>query len=195
MLNPIEIAYQSGMTLYAVIHNKDGTVWNGSAWEAYNPSHWTTYAVALSEQAQSGYYSAAAPAGIGTSLTTECVYNQQGGSPAIADALAGPISIGASQGVDVAAVEHVEQAAVNMQLNLSQLVPGSVTTGAISATQVPTNLTNALSGIYVNRLIIFTSGTCAQEAALITGYSGATKLLTFTAIAGTPSPGDGFIIV
>ena len=198
MLNPIEIAYQTGATLYCVIHNKDGTVWNNNTqlFESFTPSNWGYYAVALTEQGSSGYYRGTFPSAIGSALTTECTYNQQGGSPAIdPDAQAGPISIGQSQGSDIAAVVHNETAASNMQVNLSQLMQGSVISGTISTTQAPTNLISGTANLYTGRLLIFTSGALAQEVATITGYSGAGGILYFSATTSAPAPGDMFLIV
>ena len=195
MLNPIEIAYQPGATLYSVIHYKDGTVWNGLAFEAFNSAHWATYAVPLTEQSPSGYYRAAFPAGIGDLLTTEATYNQQGVSPALVDATPGPISIGQSQGVDVAAVVHSEQAAANMYANLALLVPGSVQTGAATTTYCKTNISATLTNVYNGRLIVFTSGVCAGSAGVITAYSVASSVVYFTMLPATPAPGDGFLII
>lgn len=194
-LNPIEVAYQSGATLYCVIHKKDGTVWNGSSFEAYNSTHWLTYAVALAEQASSGYYRATAPAGIGINLTTECIYSQVGGSPALSDAAPGPIGIGQAQGTDVAAVEHSESAASNMQVNLDALVQGTAATGTLSTTQMTSNLTATLANVYLDRLVIFLTGSQAGEVATITAYSSVGGLLSFSAISGAPSNGDTFLIV
>jgi|ERR1035437_6360202 hypothetical protein len=195
MLNPIEVAYQSGATLYCVIHKKDGTVWNGSAFEAYNPAHWATYAVALTEQAGSGYYSAAAPVGIGSNLVTECIYVQVGGSPALSDAAPGPSGIGQAQGTDIASVVHAESAAGNMQANLGALVLGVAAAGTLSTTQMTTNLVATLANVYVGRLVIFLTGSQSGVAATITSYNLSGGLLSFTAIGGAPSANDTFIIV
>ena len=198
MLNPIEIAYQTGATLYAVIHSAlAGTVWNqtNSAFESYNSAHWTQYAVALTEQTSSGYYSAAAPAGIGNILTTECVYSQVGGSPALSDAAPGPISIGQAQGVDIASVVPNPTAAGNMQINLLQLQAGSVTSSIVTTISFSTNLVSSVTNLYVGRLLIMTSGTLAQEVVTITGYNGTTKVLSFSPLTSLPSAGDGFLIV
>lgn len=196
-LNPIETAYQSGAILYAVIHNKDGTVWNNtnSAFESYNQSNWEQYAVPLTEQTNSGYYRAAFPVAIGDELTTECIYSQVGGSPNISDAQPGPAGIGQAQGVDIAAVVHDETAASNMQVNLDQLQQGSAIAGTLSTTQMSTNLVSSVNNLYVGRLLILTSGALRQEVTTISAYNGTTKTLSFTALTGTPSPGDGFLII
>lgn len=197
MLNPIEVAYQSGATLYAVIHNKDGTVWNNinSDFESYNSANWAQYAVALTEQSSSGYYRASPPAGIGSALTTECIYSQVGGSPALSDAQPGPAGIGQAQGVDIASVDHDETAASNMSVNLKQLQQGSATSSTLTTTQMSTNLTASVTNLYAGRLLIFTSGALTQEITTITGYNGTTKVLTFTTTTSAPSAGDGFLII
>ena len=197
-LNPMEVAYQTGATLYFIIHNKNGTVWNnsGSAFEVYNSAHWSQYAIALTEQAGSGYYSAAMPTAIGINLVTECTYAQQGGSPALSDAASGPIGIGQSQGVDVAAVEHQEQSASNMGVNLASLVQGTVTSASTpSSGRVSTNLTSTLNNNYNNRLIIFITGAMAGEVSTITSYLSTNGLLGFNVLTGAPSVGDTFLII
>ncbi len=195
--NPIEVAYQTGATLYAIIHNKEGTVWNSLNlnFEVYDSSHWSQYAIALTEQAGSGYYHVDYPSDIGHALTTECIYSQVGGSPDISDAQPGPIGIGQAQGVDIAAVAHDETAASNMQVNLEQLQQGSTTSSALSRTQASTNLTSSVSNLYSGRLLIFTTGALRQEVTTITGYNGSTKVLSFNSLTSAPSAGDGFLII
>ncbi len=197
MLNPLEVAYQSGATLYFIIHNRNGTVWNNDTvmFESYNPSNWVSYSLSLVEQSGSGYYRASLPSGIGDALVTECTYNQQGNTPNISDASAGPIGIGQSQGVDIAAVVHNEDAASNMQVNLLQLVQGLAVSGALSTTQIPTDLSSSANNLYVGRLIIFTSGALMQEVSTITAYNGVSKVLSFNALTSVPSTGDAFLIV
>jgi len=89
MAGIIEIGTQTGLTLYAVIRNSSGQVWNGSAFEAYNSSNWSTYDVAMTEQSQSGYYTGTFPAAITTGKYSFMVHLQQGGSPALGDPIYG----------------------------------------------------------------------------------------------------------
>jgi hypothetical protein len=75
----------SGATLYATI-DRGGQRWNGTAFEAIVSGHWSTYAVALTEAAGTGYFSADIPAGINTPGRLEItIYRQIGGTPATTD--------------------------------------------------------------------------------------------------------------
>ena len=193
-MQPIEAIYQTGVNLYVVLHNPNGQVWNtnSQAWEAYNSAHWSNYAISLTEQTGSGYYSAAMPSGIGAVLPTEVTYVQAGGSPTLGDA---PAFVGQSQGTNVAAVVGDVQAADNLEQSLSSEVPGAAATGTLSLTQATTNLTNANAGAYRGRALLWISGALAGIAALITDYATAGGLLTFTPVPVAPSNGDKFIIV
>lgn len=87
MSYPIELAIFFPGTYYAVIHHPNGTVWNNVTlvFEAFNAAHWTQYAIVLSPQGASGYYSVAYPSQITGVLTTELFYQQAGGGPLITD--------------------------------------------------------------------------------------------------------------
>lgn len=89
----IEIGGQSGLTLYALIRNSSAQVWNGSAFETYNSSNWSTYDVAMTEQASSGYYTAAFPSAISAGKYSFMIHQQLGGSPATGDYIIGGGSI------------------------------------------------------------------------------------------------------
>lgn len=79
------IAAQTGISLYAIIR-KQGQVWNGSSFETFNSSNWSTYDVPLAEQTGSYYYSATFPAAItDVAKYTIAIHQQLGGSPAFGD--------------------------------------------------------------------------------------------------------------
>ena len=193
---PIESAFLSGATLYAIIHNPNGQVWNNNtlAFENFNGANWANYAVAMAEQAGSGYYRAAYPAQITGVLTTEVVYQQKGGAPALSDApaIAAPFQ---SQGGNVAAVLGSQPAASNLSAALANEVAGHAVTGTLSTTQATTSLTQALVNAYAGRSILWTSGALAGLVAGITAYAPAGGLLTFTTLPAAPSNGDTFLII
>lgn len=88
MANEIGTATATGRTLYAVVRNAAGQLWYTvtPAFEAYNAAHWTAYALALSEQGASGYYTASFPGAITTPGRYSIDVRQQlGGSPATSD--------------------------------------------------------------------------------------------------------------
>lgn len=81
----IEQPFATGYTLYAIIKNSSGSYWNGSSFESFNGSNWTTYDVALSEDGTCGLYGVSFPA-VGAGKYSVFVFRQKGGSPAQSDA-------------------------------------------------------------------------------------------------------------
>jgi hypothetical protein len=75
----------TGATLYALLRNESGQVWNGSAFETQVNANWTTYAITLTETPASGYfYIGNMPAATAGVYHGE-VYLRAGGTPAITD--------------------------------------------------------------------------------------------------------------
>lgn len=195
-MNPIEAVYITGATLYAIIHNPNGQVWNNNtlAFENYNSSNWSNYAVPLTEQASSGYYRAAFPSQISGVLTTELCYQQKGGGPAIPGD--GPaIAQSQSQGVSLKALNGSIAAAANLSSATASEIPGTAQTGTLSTTQATTSLTQALANAYVGRSLVWLTGALAGVTAGITAYASSGGLLTFTALPVAPSNGDTFLII
>ncbi len=192
--SPIETGYTTGQTVYVVRHNPDGTVWNtdSQAWEAYNSSHWTDYAIELAEQTGSGYYRAAQTIPNLDVLTTDVLYNQAGGAPALGDTL---IGIGQSQGTNLFALNSSVASAANLQKSAGSMLPGTVQSGSNTTAQIVSNLTGATNNLYNGRVIIFLTGNAAGSAAIATGYNHTNHILTFTTVAIAPTAGDTFIIV
>lgn len=78
----------SGATLYAIIRNSSGEVWNtnSEAFEAYNGSNLGDYDVPMTEQGSSGYFAVDFPTAITEAAEYSVVsYQQAGGSPASTD--------------------------------------------------------------------------------------------------------------
>lgn len=194
MNSPIETLFAPGGVMYAIIHHIDGTVWNdvNQAFEAFNASVWNEYAIALTEQGNTGYYRGTYPAAITDDLTSEALYLQDGGGPVIGD---GQIGIAQSQGTSIAAVRNVVGAAQNMQEALSSEQRGTVSAGTLSTTECPTNLEDTTDDVYVGRVIIFTSGVAIRQASNILSFDGTTKILTFAPLSTAPESADTFIII
>lgn len=193
----IQAIFTTGSTLYAILRNAlNGQVWNNSApaFEVYNSAHWSQYAIALTEQTSSGYYFAVRPSGLSGFLTSETIYQQAGGSPAISDAP--PNSLNYSGGVNVSAISgDAAYAPTNLQAVLASQTQGQVAAGTITNQSFPTNLTNANANAYSGRVIYFVSGACAGMAALIATYTPGTGTITTSGgLAATPSANDQFII-
>ena len=79
--------------------------------------------------------------------------------------------------------------------NNAAIVSGGAITGTLSTTQMTTDLTEATDSHYNGRTIIWITGALAGQGTNITAYTGATKLLTFTAVTEAPANLDKFIIV
>lgn len=86
-------------------------------------------------------------------------------------------------------------AATNLSKSALGIEPGAAITGTLSTTQMTTDLTETTDGHYIGRVIIWTSGNLANQGTDITGYTGASKLLTYTSTTGSPANGDTFVIV
>lgn len=85
MAGELQFPYVTGKTVYFLIRNSVGSIWNGAAFEAYSTGSFTNYDIAATEQGTaSGYYTGTFPA---TSLGTYFVTakEQAGGSPAETD--------------------------------------------------------------------------------------------------------------
>lgn len=91
----IESVTITGATIYAVIRNSTGQVWNGSTFANYLDADWSTYPVPLTEQSPSGYYLVTAPAAVvAAGKTTFVIHQQLGGSPADTDPPIGSGTLG-----------------------------------------------------------------------------------------------------
>lgn len=64
MANEIQVPYITGRTVYSLVRNSTGQIWNGSAFENYNSSNYALYVIQLVEQGTSGFYSGTFPATI-----------------------------------------------------------------------------------------------------------------------------------
>jgi hypothetical protein len=191
----INAVFQPSQTVYVEINDLvTGNVWNTGTqlFEAYNSAHWAQYAVPLVERAGTGFYTAPYPSGIVGVLTSEVLYQQGGGSPALGDT---PITTLFSQGVNLAAIAGSLSAAINLSTTAQTAQQGAAATGTLSKTQATTNLSQVLANFYVGRTLLWTSGVLAGAAAAITGYAASGGLLTFTPLAAAPSAGDSFIIL
>lgn len=194
MSKPIEVLYVTGRTLYAIIINPNGQYWrvDNLVFENFNAANWTHYAVALTENSPTAYYRATYPTQITTVVPSDAVYEQLAGSPATSDR---SIGLGKSQGVNVSEISGALSSTSNISVSAGSEVQGATIAGTLSQTQMSTNLVNTLTGAYVGRSIIWTSGNLQNSAAGITAYDGSTKIMTFTAVPIAPANGDTFIIV
>ena len=192
---PLQTIFTTGANIYAIIHNPNGQVWNpttgpGGAWENYNSAHWAQYAVALTEQASSGYYRATYPAAIGTVLTSEAYYNNV--APTLGDVPLGPLT--QSQGQNVAAIAGDASVPDTLQQNLSVVAKGAAA-GVPTVSIIPTNLAMAQANAYQGRSIVFTSGAAFECAGRIVGYAADGTVTLAAPLPVAPAAGDTFVVV
>ena len=90
-------------------------------------------------------------------------------------------------------------AATKLALSAGTIVSDTVDTGYTETTTTlkggGTASLSAVNEHYNGRIILFVSGTLQNQATDITGYVGATKVFTFTALTSAPTDADEFIIV
>ena len=89
MANELQLDYGiTGKTLYALILNAGGQIYNGSTFETPLAAHWSTYAVTMTEQSTTGMYEATFPA-LAAGTYGISVRLQAGASPATTDLVVG----------------------------------------------------------------------------------------------------------
>jgi len=75
------------------------------------------------------------------------------------------------------------------------IVNGAAVTGTLSTTQMTTNLSEVTDDHYIGRTVIWLTGALTDQAAAITDYDGASKMLTFSARTEAPADTDKFVLV
>lgn len=94
MANELQLQSKTDWTVYAIIRDFVGQVWNGSSWEAYNTGNLGNYDIPMTEQGTaSGFYVADFPATIAAAPHGKpygiTAYRRLGGSPAEGDTVLG----------------------------------------------------------------------------------------------------------
>lgn len=90
MANEIQVAGETGRTVYALIRDRTGRIWSTSggtgAFEAYATAHYADYPISLTEQGSaSAFYAGTMPAAITPGVYSIQAKRQAGGSPAETD--------------------------------------------------------------------------------------------------------------
>jgi hypothetical protein len=88
MASKLQLAYDTAAaTVYAIVRNQDGEVWNGAAFEAYVTANLGTYDLPMTEQGTaSRYYTVTMPTVV-LGTYSVAIYLQAGGAPAETDTL------------------------------------------------------------------------------------------------------------
>jgi hypothetical protein len=102
MANELILNYTAGATLYALLFDATGQIYNGATFEAPGSANWTNYDIALSEAATAtGIYRGSMPA-VAAGAYSYVVRKQAGGTPAVSDVVVGVGSLQWSGTAEVA---------------------------------------------------------------------------------------------
>lgn len=86
MANEVMFTFQSAKTMYFMVRNRVGQIWNGSAFESYTTANYSTYVNTASEQGvASAYYTGNFPSGIPAGAYSIVAKQQLGGSAVESD--------------------------------------------------------------------------------------------------------------
>lgn len=197
MTNPvIECVQATALNIYALLKNRiTGQTWNANsnAWDTFNPSNWTNYAIALTEDSGSGYYQAVRPVGVAGSLVSDVFYVRAGGSPATSDAP--PFSLLHGEGENVAAIDADPAVAPqNLAAALGASIQGAVVAGTLTNTAFPTNITGLANNLIVGRTLTFLTGANAKQSVVVLSYNGSSGVIGVSPLVGAPSVADTFIV-
>ena len=89
MAAELQADYTTGKTIYFLLRNSVGQIWNGSSFGAYATASYATYPITAAEQGTaSGFYTATMPSSTAGSYSVEAKL-QSGGSPAETDLTVG----------------------------------------------------------------------------------------------------------
>lgn len=128
MANELVIHHPTGATLYALLFDATGQIYNGSTFGAPSSASWTDYDIAMSEAATAtGIYRADMPA-VAAGAYGWVVRKQAGGSPAVGD-----IAVGAGSIRWTGTAEETVPAAVNVTYSAGVAVSGRLA----EATDIP----------------------------------------------------------
>ena len=86
MSSEIQVSYSASKTVYFLVRNATGSIWNGSAFTSYVSGDYTDYDIAMTEQGTaSGFYAGNFPSTISPGVYSIVAKNQESGTPAQTD--------------------------------------------------------------------------------------------------------------
>lgn len=133
------------------------------------------------------------PSGSGTAQTARDI-----GASVLLSNGTGTGQLAFSSGVvqsNVVQLNSVTASATNLERSASVIYRGSVTGAASTTTLIDSSLTQASNDHWKGRIVIFTSGSLQYQATDITAFTASTHQLTFSALTGSPSAADTYVIV
>lgn len=90
MANEIEVSYLTAKTVYSLVRNSVGQIWNGATFEAYATANYANYVVQMTEQGTaSAFYTGTFPPAIGAGVYNIVAHVQIGGAPLETDPTVG----------------------------------------------------------------------------------------------------------
>lgn len=166
-----EIRFQNfqrtGQTIYAVI-DFQGLRWDGASFVTPTAGAWPSYAVAMTEDAGTGHFTANVPAGITVWGRLDYrVYKQSGASPDLSDNY---------ETADSVIWSGELESAYDIRYSSAVLAQGQL--AAATATTATLGPWGPALDIGDKSFISILSGTGAGQAARITSYNPATKVAT-----------------
>lgn len=136
MAGIITTSGQSGLPVYAFLRDETGAIWNGSSFVTFNVSNWATYALSMTEQTSSGFYSVAFPVSISQGRYYVTVHAAISGTPAAGDDVIGQGSVnwdGSSIFNEVTLTSQQQsQVLTQVAAALNTAIPGSPTADSIN---------------------------------------------------------------
>lgn len=136
MAGIITTSGQSNLSVYAFIRDNTGAIWNGSTFVAFNVSNWATYALSMTEQTSSGFYSVAFPSAISQGRYYLTIHAVISGSAAAGDDVIGQGSVnwdGSSVFDEVTLTASQQASILNQMANaLNTAIPGSPAADSIN---------------------------------------------------------------
>lgn len=174
MANELVIHYPTGSTLYALLFDSTGNVWNGSAFTAPGSANWTDYDIAMTEVATAtGVYRGTMPAAA-AGVYGWTVRKQSGGSPAVGDVAVG-----------VGRIEWTGTAEI-MPASTTNITGGTINSvlGTVSANMVQMN---GDTDPVDNLVLALGTGGLVEKLNSMLEVAGLAYRFTAAALAGAPT--------
>lgn len=195
MAGEFQASYTTGSTLYAILRNAAGEVYNGSVFDATpTTGEWASYDIALTEDASTGLYRGTMPAVAAGAYTFE-VRLQAGGSPAATDRVVGQ---GALMWSGTTSSED------RLARSAGQVLPGVVDTSSFAATVTQFESSSPLppqldADFFKDATIYFEGGDLAGQRVAVTAWSsqggGTRGRFTVTSATRAPINGQKFLVI
>lgn len=186
MSGELEADFLTGKTAYFQVRSSTGTIWNGSAFEAYQTAHVASYAIAATEQGSaSGYYTASMPA-VPSGTYNVTLKQQAGASVAESDTTVGVGTVpwdGSAVVVPANVVEWLggtPNALVNGKVDAANVLRSGTAQGSGGASSITLDAgASSTNSYYVDSIIYIVAGTGAgQSGRQVITYTGSSKIAT-----------------